>query len=82
MAIRQKGSRRKKSSSTTTPIATYTITVAHEPDSECDACSMPRSVLIEQESGAWVCEMCLGGVRSEDFFRAALITGLYSWGSE
>jgi hypothetical protein len=82
MAIRKKGSSRKKSSSTTTPILTYTVTVAHEPGSECDACSMPRSVLIEQEPGAWVCEMCLDGMNTSDFFRAALVNGLYSWGDE
>ncbi len=79
MAIRKKGSRRKKSPPTTTPIATYTITVAHEKGSECDSCAQPRPVLIEQEGGVWMCEICLGLYSYDDFWRIALINGVYSW---
>jgi len=78
MGLRKKRSSRHKSK--TTPIATYTITVAHEPGSECDSCGMPQPVLIEQENDAWVCEVCLGMVSYGDFYRAALINGVYSWG--
>ena len=76
MANRKKRSRRKKGSSPSTPILTYTVTVAHEPGSECDSCAMPRPVLIEQEGGAWVCEICLGDVSLTDFWRASLITAM------
>lgn len=78
MAIRKKGSSRHSGSSST-PIVTYTVTVAHEPDAECDSCAMPRSVLIEQESGAWVCEVCLGGASGSEFWKSALITTM-PWG--
>lgn len=79
MARRKKRSSRH-TSAPTAPIVTYTVTVAHEPDAECDACCMPRPTLIEQESGAWICEMCLDGASGDDLFRAALISGVYSWG--
>jgi hypothetical protein len=77
--------RRKKRSSrypnpSATPIVTYTVTVAHEPGSECDACAQPRPVLIEQESGAWICEICAGDVDDTSFYRMAVINGIYSWG--
>lgn len=77
-----KGSKRSRrnASAPTTPIATYTITIAHEPHAECDACAMPRSVLIEQENGAWVCEICLNGASYGDFWRTSLVNGVYSWG--
>lgn len=78
MAIRKKRSSRHKSKST--PLLTYTVTVGHEPGSECDSCAQPRPVLIEQEGGAWICEVCAGMVSGNDFFRAALINGVYSWG--
>lgn len=80
MAHSKKRSNSKKSR--TTPIATYTVTVAHEPDAECDSCAQPRSVLIEQEGGAWVCEVCLGGASDDAFWKMAVINGLHSWGSE
>lgn len=78
MGLRKKRSSRHASKST--PLITYTVTVGHEPGSQCDSCEMPRAVLIEQESGAWVCELCLGAVSGHDFYRAALINGVYSWG--
>ncbi len=78
MAIRKKRSRRNKSAPT--EIATYTITVAHEKGSECDSCAQPRPLLIEQEGGAWMCEICLGLYSYDDFWRMALINGVYSWG--
>lgn len=81
MARRKKRTSRHTSSSST-PIITYTVTVAHEPDAECDSCAMPRPVLIEQESGAWICELCANGSDSEDLWRAALINGVYSAGSD
>lgn len=62
------------------PILTYTVTVAHEPGSECDSCAQPRPVLIEQEGGAWICEICAGMYSGDDFYRSALINGVYSWG--
>jgi hypothetical protein len=80
MANRKKGSRRNKGSSSKTPILTYTVTVAHEPDSECDACALPRPVLIEQEGGAWVCEICLGEGDASDFWRASLISAIPYYG--
>lgn len=80
MAHSKKRSYSKKSR--TTPIATYTVTVAHEPDAECDSCAQPRPVLIEQEGGAWVCEVCLHGISDDAFWKMAVIGGLYSWGSE
>lgn len=78
MARRKKRSSRH-SGSPTTPIVTYTVTVAHEPDSECDSCAMPAPMLIEQEGGAWMCERCIGGVSGNDFWKAALITTM-PWG--
>jgi ribosomal protein L37AE/L43A len=63
-----------------TPLVTYTVTVGHEPGSECDSCAQPRPVLIEQESGAWVCQVCLGGLSGDAFWKMALIDGVYSWG--
>lgn len=63
-----------------TPIVTYTVTVAHEPGAACDACALPRPVLIEQEGGAWVCEICSGNVGGGELWRAAMINGLYSGG--
>lgn len=80
MAIRKKRSSGHPSSSST-PIVTYTITVAHEPDAECDACAQPRSTLIEQENGAWVCELCLGEGSHSDFWRSAVITTM-PWGGD
>lgn len=83
MAHRKKGSRRHKGSSSKTPILTYTVTVAHEPDAECDSCALPRPVLIEQEGGAWVCEICLGAGDTADFWRASLITAIpYGYGGD
>ncbi len=85
MAIRKKRPRghKGKSSKTKTPIITYTVTVAHEPDAECDSCALPRSVLIEQPGGAWVCEVCLGAVSMDEFWRASLITAIpYGYGGE
>lgn len=74
-------SRSSRHSHKSTPIVTYTVTVGHEPGSECDSCSMPRSVLIEQESGAWICQMCSGeGMTSGALWRSAMVGGLYSWG--
>jgi len=78
MGLRKKRSSRHKGKKT--PIITYTVTVGHEPGSECDSCAQPRPVLIEQDGGAWVCEICLGMVPYGDFYRAALIGGVYSWG--
>lgn len=78
MARRKK--RSPRGSSKSTPLVTYTVTVGHEPGTECDACSQPRPVLIENEDGAWLCELCSGGASYEDFFGAALINGVYSWG--
>lgn len=79
MAYGKKGSRGYPSPSAT-PIVTYTITVAHEPHAECDSCAMPRAVLIEQEDDAWVCEICLGDNSYQDFWRTAMVNGVYSWG--
>jgi hypothetical protein len=79
MARRKKRSSRHSGKS---PIITYTVSVAHEPGSECDACAQPRPVLIEQEGGAWVCEICTGGADAGDLWRAALLTGVYSWGGD
>lgn len=78
MGLRKKRSSRHKNKST--PLVTYTVTIGHEPGSECDACAQPRPVLIEQEGGAWVCETCLGGGSYGDFWRTALVNGVYSWG--
>ena len=61
-----------------TPIVTYTVTVAHEPGAACDSCALPRPVLIEQEGGAWVCEICSGDMSGGELWRAAMITGIYS----
>lgn len=77
MARRKKRTNRK-THSPTTPIVTYTVTVAHEPGAVCDACAQPRAVLIEQESGAWICELCAGLFNDSDFFNAALINGIYN----
>jgi len=77
MARRKKRSRRH-ASAPTTPIVTYTVTVAHEPNAECDACCMPRPTLIEQESGAWICEMCAGLSRGGGaFWSMAFFNGIY-----
>jgi ribosomal protein L37AE/L43A len=80
MARRRKRSSRNTGapSSTTTPIITYTVTVAHEQKSECDACAMPRAVLIEQQGGAWICEMCAGMVDHSGFYGLALINGVFN----
>lgn len=78
MARRIKRTRRDPSAPT--EIATYTITVAHEPKAACDACALPRPLLIEQEGGAWVCEICLGMYSSNDLWRSAMINGVYSHG--
>ena len=72
--------RSSRHSHKSTPIVTYTITVGHEPGSECDACSMPSSVLIENEQGAYLCDMCSGLVTNGSFWRTAMINGVYSWG--
>jgi hypothetical protein len=80
MAIRKKRTSRKKSSPPTTPILTYTITVAHEPTSACDSCALPRPTLIEQEGGAWVCEICLGDADMGDYWRASLIQAIPYYG--
>lgn len=74
--------RSSRHASRTTPIATYTVTVAHEPGAECDSCAQPRPVLIEQEGGAWVCEVCLHGISDDAFWKMGVISGLYSWGGE
>lgn len=77
MARRKKRSNRHSSKST--PLVTYTVTVGHEPGSECDACAQPRSVLVENEDGAWICEICNGDASFGSFYRGALINGVYSW---
>ena len=78
MASRKKRSSRKTSSSST-PIITYTVTVAHEPDAECDGCGMPRPVLIEQEDDAWLCEICCGQSSGGGaFWNMAMFNGLYN----
>lgn len=76
MARRKVRSRRNKNK--TTPIATYTVTVAHEPGAACDSCALPSPVLIEQEGGAFICEMCTGDMSGGELWRAAMIAGLYS----
>lgn len=77
MARRKKRPRSNQSKST--PLITYTVSMAHEPTSECDSCAQPRPVLIEQEGGAWICEVCAGMVSHGQFWRMAVINGLYSW---
>jgi hypothetical protein len=77
MARRKK--RTSSHSSRATPLITYTVTVGHDPDAECDACGMPRQVLIEQEDDAWVCEACLHGSSYGELWGAAVVNGLYSW---
>lgn len=76
MVRRKVRSRRNKNK--TTPIATYTVTVAHEPGAACDSCALPSPVLIEQEGGAFICEMCTGDMGGGELWRAAMIAGLYS----
>ena len=78
MAIGKKRTRRH--TDTSTPIATYTVTVAHEPGVACDSCAQPRPLLIEQEGGAWACEVCLGMYSHSDLWRSALINGAFSGG--
>lgn len=78
MARRKK--RTRGNSGQPTPLITYTVTIGHEPGAECDSCAQPRRVLIEQENDAWVCEICLGTYSYNDFYRTALISGVYSWG--
>jgi ribosomal protein L37AE/L43A len=78
MASRKKRSRRNKGSSPQAPILTYTVTVGHERSPECDTCAMPRPVLIEQQGGAWICELCAGFVTGNDFYKLALINGVFN----
>lgn len=75
-------SRSRRNKNKTTPIATYTVTVAHEPGAACDACALPSPVLIEQESGAFICEICSGDMGGGELWRAAMIAGLYSEGGD
>lgn len=77
MALRKKRSSRH-ASTPPAPIVTYTVTVAHEPDAECDSCGMPRAMLIEQENDAWICEVCAGLVGNNGFFWTAAINGIYN----
>ena len=65
-------------SASATPVVTYTVTVAHEPDAECDSCAQPRPMLIEQEGGAWICEVCAGTSNNNGFLWAAAINGIYN----
>lgn len=78
MASRSKRTRRNPSAPTEN--AAVTVTVAHEPGATCDTCAQPRPVLIEQEGGAWMCEVCLGIFSYDEFWRVALINGAYSLG--
>lgn len=62
-----------------TPIATYMVTVGHEPGSECDACAQPRPVLVENEMGAFICQFCSGDVNNNALWQMAVVNGLYSF---
>jgi hypothetical protein len=39
---------------------------------------MPRAVLIEQQGGAWICEMCAGVADYSGFYGLALINGVFN----
>lgn len=81
MARRKKRTNRHSSAPTQQePLITYTVTIGHENGSECDSCAQPRQTLIQQEGGAWVCQLCLGDGSYDDFWRTALISGVYSGG--
>lgn len=77
MAKRKSRSNRHPGQST--PLITYTVTIGHEHGAECDACGMPRPVLIEQENDAWICEICAGQDTGRGFWRDAVINGVYSF---
>lgn len=77
MAFGKKRSRRHANQPT--PAITYTVTIGNE-YTECDSCCMPTQVLIEQQGGAWICQICHGGMSQDTLWRAAVIGGIYDGG--
>ena len=53
------------------------MTSAHEVGTTCDFCAQPRPLLIEQEDGSWLCEVCTGNFSVDDLWRLAVLDAIY-----